>query len=799
MEKIDVVLVVLNRERLESAVKNLNLDKVNITAIMTDGDTNEETVQVGENQIKRIAFSVVQKSAKKRKDSTWLISGCDIDALNKTKTFLVNNGVPEENIVNFELSAQISQAWLANLRYAENNGADFFVTGNEYIQTDLDLTRIPHGRGVNLADSNQTLRQSYLTAKYIFERVKPGTIKFVLIGLAPDSLSHDDAENFLSLPKNFQYSFALKNSDDKPFQDLISDDAKNIFNTADDRADLNFDKLKSNFAGNFSAKSIIDSEQKSLTAEFRPSVVEKNLQILKDYIKLCLDNGAKPIGIIFPFAPAERKIYAEEMILFRLAIRPLAEIYDFTCLDLFDLNLGYDNFADMTHLNSSGNLIANSLLSLELYKKGLIPIENFCAMDYEYFDAMSNVAPKDDYNALLENVFKASAQMIRRKDKIKIAFVTPNSAEWCGDELYNLFANNERFETTLFLSQRLNRRKNELLRKDFLHGVEQFKSRGLNILPLDKHDAKIPAQDVLIFLTPYFVMLPYALRPKNITAKTLITHIPYSFSISVRKNAFYNGAIFHISWKIFFSSVIALNMQDKKSIIGMPRGLYSGYPRIDIFFDKAPDFHFDWKMARPDAKKIIYAPHWSINGVTNYATFQWNCKFMYEFAKAHPEISWVVKPHPALFFSAVTEKVFPTSAAFENYLKQWNDLPNAQVYTGAYYQTIFATSDGMIHDSGSFIAEYQFVNKPMIFLTREGEKFNDLGKAILNVSYLVDGKDLDGIAALMQKVFIDGEDTKSAERKKVFDKYLNYPKLNGMLASEFIYKNIADELTEDKK
>ena len=80
----------------------------------------------------------------------------------------------------------------------------------------------------------------------------------------------------------------------------------------------------------------------------------------------------------------------------------------------------------------------------------------------------------------------------------------------------------------------------------------------------------------------------------------------------------------------------------------------------------------------------------------------------------------------------------------------------------------------------------------MIFLTREKTTFNALGEKILAASYLVDGKDLDGIAAMIQRVVIEGDDYKAAERKKVFDKYLNYPKTNGMLASEFIFKNIAD-------
>ena len=76
-------------------------------------------------------------------------------------------------------------------------------------------------------------------------------------------------------------------------------------------------------------------------------------------------------------------------------------------------------------------------------------------------------------------------------------------------------------------------------------------------------------------------------------------------------------------------------------------------------------------------------------------------------------------------------------------------------------------------------------------------KFDEVGEEILKASYTVDGKDLDGIAAMIQRVIIDGDDYKAAERKAVFDKYLNYPKLNGMLASEFIYKNISDELRRD--
>lgn len=84
----------------------------------------------------------------------------------------------------------------------ENPCADFFVTGNEYVCDALDLKFIPRANLIKddmaekiiLVASNQDLQQSYLLAKSVFERTKPGTIKFVLIGLMPYIISENDKE-----------------------------------------------------------------------------------------------------------------------------------------------------------------------------------------------------------------------------------------------------------------------------------------------------------------------------------------------------------------------------------------------------------------------------------------------------------------------------------------------------------------------------------------------------------------------------------------------------------------------------
>ena len=127
------------------------------------------------------------------KELVWLIICAENEGVDfwRFKNFLMNFDIPEDKIV--DVNSMVSRDWLANLRHVEKYGADFFATGMSQIQVGLDLRYIPHefGKGVNFAGLNQDLTQSYQSAKYVFDSVAPGTIKFVLIGLAPYSFRYD--------------------------------------------------------------------------------------------------------------------------------------------------------------------------------------------------------------------------------------------------------------------------------------------------------------------------------------------------------------------------------------------------------------------------------------------------------------------------------------------------------------------------------------------------------------------------------------------------------------------------------
>ena len=74
---------------------------------------------------------------------------------------------------------------------------NFFATGNGIFEAGFDLNFITpvESRSANFASHSQTIQQSYSIAINVFRLMGRDKINFVLIGLAPDILFRDDADN----------------------------------------------------------------------------------------------------------------------------------------------------------------------------------------------------------------------------------------------------------------------------------------------------------------------------------------------------------------------------------------------------------------------------------------------------------------------------------------------------------------------------------------------------------------------------------------------------------------------------
>ncbi|MGN0954790.1 CDP-glycerol glycerophosphotransferase family protein [Dialister sp.] len=417
--------------------------------------------------------------------------------------------------------------------------------------------------------------------------------------------------------------------------------------------------------------------------------------------------------------------------------------------------------------------------------------EKLSRINYQDLYQLHYILNYDQYNRIMHQLENINAEYLRKKDKIKISFVLLDSAMWCGDELYKMFSMNPRYEVNVLLCEP----KYALApsaKMNFYSGVEKLKQFGINVKIVRFNDDFYPSADILFFLTPYFKDINKGLSLRNLPLTKLIAFIDYGLYTSDWgiKGDF---SIRYVEWREFVDTkcrrddIIRFLYRKGDGIV------YTGYPRMDIFY-RDQETRYQWKTVNPAAKKIIWAPHWSIDSGIKFATFQKNYKWFYEYAKTHPETtSWVVKPHPELMNSAVKTGIFKNDEEYRNYMNAWNSLPNAKVETGAYYQDIFKTSDAMILDSGSFTSEYVYTHKPELFLTRKTDKFSTIGRAIINAIYTADGSDFRRIQDFIENVVIKGQDPRKNACEQVFRKYLDYYTDLGKLASENIYNVFFNE------
>ncbi len=115
---------------------------------------------------------------------------------------------------------------------------------------------------------------------------------------------------------------------------------------------------------------------------------------------------------------------------------------------------------------------------------------------------------------------------------------------------------------------------------------------------------------------------------------------------------------------------------------------------------------------------VIYAPHWSFenaegNGKAGWSTFLTTGEPILEFAKSHPEIKWIFKPHPMLRVKLEESGVW-TLEKINGYYSAWERIGEA-CYTGDYIP-LFYRSRAMITDCLSFLSEYLILDRPLIRL-----------------------------------------------------------------------------------
>lgn len=426
-------------------------------------------------------------------------------------------------------------------------------------------------------------------------------------------------------------------------------------------------------------------------------------------------------------------------------------------------------------------------------RKELHNIKKLESLDFYGFYLLSNINI---------NLFKKDKEIIERtikqslnsKTKIKIAFVVPFLSTWIGDKLFELFLNDSKFDSYILLSV-FNNGTKDTSQYELNLMIQHFNSKNYPYKILDDTCTEwdyTNKPDILFYTSPYLDSLSPCIQLKSVPLSTLVLYTAYGFLLAKLEDTQFNLPIHNVAFKVYSHTTYYNKIALEYSSIKGENLTYSGYCKIDDLIDStyiASNDNDLWKLVNNNQVKIIFAPHHSIgNASPRLGTFDMNYEYFYLYAKNHPETtSWIIKPHPVLRKTAVTEGLFQSINEYDDYLKKWDELPNAKVVTGEYVD-YFLTSDCMILDSVSFIAEYLYTEKPMLFLSNGNNKFNDLGQELFNLIFKAKGDDFEKIEHFILN--IKNNTLKNGELSLFFQKYLNYYDKNGRLARDFIYEDI---------
>ena len=385
------------------------------------------------------------------------------------------------------------------------------------------------------------------------------------------------------------------------------------------------------------------------------------------------------------------------------------------------------------------------------------------------------------------------ARLKGTKEPLNVVFMVLYSAVWKYDSVYKLMEKDPRFKPLILVCPVADYGKEHMV-ENFRPTVEMFKKKGYNVMSAydETTDTFVNIDDLKPDLLMYAFQWSSHVDPRyNVYTlqKYLKCYVNYSFknnpfewSIASREQG--------IMWMYFSECEDNKKLAQSFNQHEFQNIHVVGYPIYDEV-QETEAVGKDWKIKDNSLKRIIWAPHHSIEGsdkAIKLSTFLLFADDMLELKNTYKDkVQFAFKPHPQLKPALYKHKDWGKERT-DAYYKEWEEGENSSFVAGEYID-LFKSSDGMIHDSHSFTVEYLYVDKPVMFMTnydRESQ-CNAVGKRAFAAHY--HGTSREDIQSFIEDVVICGKDTMSDKRHQFYQEILVPP--NGKSVAE----NIINEIT----
>ena len=289
---------------------------------------------------------------------------------------------------------------------------------------------------------------------------------------------------------------------------------------------------------------------------------------------------------------------------------------------------------------------------------------------------------------------------------------------------------------------------------------EYFKSKKMKVeygYDIEK-DEFIPFEyfkpDIIFYSHPWYV---YKTQGPVVCSKFALTYyIPYFLPASEQWHEY--GLRFHQYLYRHYVPTDLVKEFYSKNMTNKGKSLrVVGHPIFDEYINKDQNI---------SSKYIIYAPHWTVCGDNlRFGTFDWSGDKILNFAKEHPNLNWVFRPHP-LFYKFILSSGFMPKEKIDKYFNEWKEFA---IYSdGGDYTKLFQESYAMITDCGSFLTEYFVTKNPVIHLISDQFTPNKMIEKIDETYYTAYNPT--GLDKHLQEVILNKQDPKKEKRVELLDK-----------------------------
>lgn len=333
---------------------------------------------------------------------------------------------------------------------------------------------------------------------------------------------------------------------------------------------------------------------------------------------------------------------------------------------------------------------------------------------------------------------------LKNQKTVRVVFFVIHSSVWKYDGLYKLLEKDPLFEPLIVVCPYTNVDNSKMM-QEMQKAYDFFNDKSFNVIKSfnKKDNSWIDVQqelhpDIIFYSVPYtYTRKEYQL---DYFENTLNCYVPYFFVTNGNYISNYDLLFHNLLWKSFCETKIHKRLAERYASNKGANVVVTGYPGLDPFLFNEKCEKDPWKIRDRSIKRIIWSPHHTIEGQgagLNYSNFQKYHTFFKDLVVNQKDsMQMAFKPHPLLKEKLYKDKNWGKSRADDYYLF-WSEQSNS-ILCESDYVDLFLTSDALIHDCSSFMAEYLSTKKPALYLLKDANvkaRINEFGKMALEHHY----------------------------------------------------------------